>query len=60
MTAISWPKGRSQCFPFFRLRGQEGKGTFRAVLANFLLRDFFEKRNLKRKSRNENFEKDTL
>lgn len=47
MTTISWPKGRSQCFPFFRLRGQEGKGTFRAVLANFLLRDFFEKRKYK-------------
>ena len=43
MTIISWPKGRSQCFPFF----QEGKGTFRAVLANFLLRDFFEKRKYK-------------
>ena len=49
MTTItcSWPKGRSQCFPFFWLRGQEGKGTFRAVLANFLLRDFFEKRKYK-------------
>ena len=59
MTTISWPKGRSQCFPFFRLRGQEGKGTFRAV-SQLSVKKLLRKENIKRKNRNENFEKETL